>query len=515
MNESPTMIRSAVQPTRAMPDITIEAAARRTGAVDPFTWAALAIVLIGAVMRLYTIFAFTWDQDELYTRMEARDLFHTTLPPGIDARPLYYLLQHPLLSLLPQTVPMLRLLPFVFGVAGLWVTWLAGRRNLGRVGGLVAVFLASMSTWHMEVSGQARYYSLVYLFAALVLLWLPQAYDSERPSLYLASFAAMMLGSLTHPSFAFPIAGLAIAIMFVRRSGKVNWTWPSDAAWKYLWGPFVAFVVAFLTILKLVHRQSAFHNWDGRGLVSTLRLIPAMVEWMTPAVFGAAVVGALCLLASRGPGARRLGAICLLSFAVTFGALFAASFWTSIYAVYATALLPVVFVAAGSVAQLAADAGDGWLRESTVATVAMALFGFAIAPVTVSHLSDGTRFDYRPAYRQIEREAPTIPVLTWPGDLAQEYAPGLKLLPLLPDRAYMDRMLARYHDVWVVASVKRTGIALDDAGELDAWLAAHCRREAAFERPRFDYRIYRVELHRCIAPANGDAVTTPHHAQGL
>src|SRR4051794_20758084 len=122
------------------------------GEVDGFTWAAFAIVLVGALLRVYTILRFTWDQDELYTIEEARDLFHTKLPPGINARPLFYLLEHPLLALLPHTPAMLRLLPFVFGVAGLWVTWLVGRRYVGRVGGLVAVFLASTSTWHMETS---------------------------------------------------------------------------------------------------------------------------------------------------------------------------------------------------------------------------------------------------------------------------------------------------------------------------------------------------------------------------
>src|SRR3954469_21272860 len=92
--------------------------------IDMYTWLAIAIVAVGALLRWYTIVKFTWDQDELYTIQEARDLFQTKLPPGINARPLYYLLQHPLLSLLPQTTVMLRLLPFAFGTLGLWVTWL-------------------------------------------------------------------------------------------------------------------------------------------------------------------------------------------------------------------------------------------------------------------------------------------------------------------------------------------------------------------------------------------------------
>jgi Dolichyl-phosphate-mannose-protein mannosyltransferase len=463
-----------------------------------FTFAAVAIVAVGALMRLYTIFAFTWDQDELYTRIEARELFHTTLPPGIDARPLYYLIQHPLLSILPQSAPMLRLLPFLFGVAGLWITWLVGRRQLGSVGGLLAVFLAATSTWHMEASGQARYYSLVYLLSALVVLWLPYAIDTDRRAAYIATFVAMSLGTLTHPSFVFPIIGVVAAATLVTKAGQLQWRWPSRNGWLFLWTPFLTFLFGFFAILRHLHRQSALRNSIGRGLVATLRLVPGIVEWITPVVFGAALLGAACLLLSRHVGRRRLATMYLASLVITLGGLFAASFWTATYTTYATALLPIIFVTAGAAAQQVADLVRDRAPASAVATAAIALFGFAVAPSTISHLIDGTRFDYRPAYKQIEREEPNVAVLTWPANLAKEYAPELTLLPLRPDGAYLDSTLSRYHDLWVVSSVKRPGIALDDTGELERWLATRCHRHGVFERPRFDYRIYRVELHRCL-----------------
>jgi hypothetical protein len=469
---------------------------RRAGEVDASTWAAIAIVLVGALLRLYTIVRFTWDQDELYTIEEARDLFHTKLPPGINARPLFYLLEHPLLALLPHTPAMLRVLPFVFGVAGLWVTWLVGRRHVGRVGGLVAVFLASASTWHMETSGQSRYYSLVYLCTALLLLWLPDAYDSERPRRYLGALAAMVLGTLTHPSFVFPVIGIVVATSIVTREGRLQLPWPSAKSWRWLWIPFLTFIGLFFVALQLAHRGAAIRNSVGRGDAATLRLLPAIVEWMTPAVFGAALVATVCLLLSRSTGRRRVGAIALLSVAVTLGGLFAASFWTAIYATYATGLLAVAFVAAGGLAELVSEATYG-RRPLTVAAIAIALLGFAVSPSVASHLSDGTRFDYRPAYAQILREAPATPVVAWPAVLAQTYAPSLTLLPYRPERAYFDSLLVRHPEVWVVASVKRAGIALDDTGDVDRWLAANCRRRGSYERPRYDYRLYRVELYRC------------------
>lgn len=476
-------------------------AARRRPRVDPFTWAAVALTLVGAVLRLVTILKFPWDQDELYTIAEARDLFHTRIAPGIDARPLYYLLEHPLLGWLPQTPAMLRLLPFVFGVAGLWVTWLAGRRSVGRVGGLVALFLATVSTWHMEVSGQARYYSLTYLCAALVLLWLPEACDSERPSRYLAALAALALGTLTHPSFVFPVIGIVVAVAVVAPNGRLQSPWPRPSAWRWLWGPFLGFLSLFMGALQLAHRQSAVRNSVGRGTAATLRLAPAMAEWITPVVCGAAIVGAICLLRSERSGLRRLGMIGLLAAGTTVGGLVGASLWTAIYAVYATALLPVVFVIAGAAAQAVADAILSPRRDGQVAALAMGLLGIGVAPATLSHLSDGSRFDYRPAFRQIEREGPRVAVVTWPDVIAAAYAPNLTRLSLRPDSAYLGGLLAIQRDLWVVASVKRAGIALDDSGELAAWLGDRCRRRGVHEGRRFDYRIYRVELYRCTAGA--------------
>jgi hypothetical protein len=470
---------------------------------DRFTFAAAIIVAVGALMRLYAVIAFTWDQDELYTRIEARELFRTTLPPGIDARPLFYILEHPVLSILPQTAPMLRLLPFVIGVAGLWLTWIVGRRCVGRVGGLVATLVASLSTWQIEASAQARYYSLVYLFAVLVLLWIPQASDSDRPAAYMTALVALALGVLTHPSFVFPTAGIVVGALCVGPRGEFRWPWPSRAGWLYLWGPFILFLSLFFAALKLANRQHAFRNSGGRGLAASLRLVPGMVEWITPVVLAAAFIGTVCLLCSRRAGHRRLGVMCCFSVVTTFGGLFAASFWTATYTIYGTALLPLMFVTAGVGAQTVAETTSPTLekfasaREWMIAAAAAAFLIISIAPATISYLADGSRFDYRPAYRQIEREDPTRPVVTWPGVMAQEYAPTLHALPFRPDRAYLDSLLGRYKDFWVITSVKRSGIALDDTGEADSWIAAHCRRRAAFERPRLDYRVYRVELHRC------------------
>ncbi|MEE9269286.1 MAG: hypothetical protein V3V49_03410, partial [Candidatus Krumholzibacteria bacterium] len=87
--------------------------------------------------------------------------------------------------------------------------------------------------------------------------------------------------------------------------------------------------------------------------------------------------------------------------------------------------------------------------------------------------------------------------MTWPTVLLEYYSPGLRVRELTLDANALDRALAREGDFWAVASVKRNGITGDLPGADTGWLAEHCRLAHSHMKPRFDYRIYRVDLYRC------------------
>lgn len=456
------------------------------------------IVAAGVILRLYGVFSLPFEQDELYTIDEATNLFRTRLLPGIQARPLYFLLEHPLLKVLPQTEPGLRALAFVFGVVGIWVTWKLARRVLDSRAAITATTLVALSPWHLYASAFGRYYSLLFLLAGLVYLWLPRAYDSDEPRDYLVVLLALVLGASTHPSFVFPVAGAGAAVMLVARDGSVGWRWPSRNGWRYLWLPFAGFVVAALVALQLVHRTTAVRNGAGRGLAASLRLIPAIVEWVTPTVFTAAVIGAVLLTLMRAPGARRLGFMALFGVAASLASLFLLSFFTDVYADYATAALPLVFVAAaGLVAWVVEELPRA--RRALAATAIAILLLVGMLPSTVSYLLDGTRFDYRPAFATAIQLAPERAAFVWPEILQRRYAPALRAYPLLRPVPVLDSILSRERRMWAIVSVKRYGIAADDSGILTRWLAARCSTVAQYQRPRLDYRLYRVDLMQCVS----------------
>src|SRR5690242_10725347 len=79
----------------------------------------VAIILVAALVRAYGLFAFPFEQDELYTVDEATNLFHTKLLPGIQARPVFFLMEHPIMVSLPHTPVVLRAIPFIFGILGI------------------------------------------------------------------------------------------------------------------------------------------------------------------------------------------------------------------------------------------------------------------------------------------------------------------------------------------------------------------------------------------------------------
>jgi hypothetical protein len=457
-----------------------------------------ALLALGLTLRVIGLTSFIFEQDELYSIVESRALYASPLQPGIGARPLYYLIQHVVLELFPATPLSLRALPLLFGVLGIWATWALARQLFGGGAAALAAFLVAISPWHVHASGMARYWSLVYLLSALFCLALARASTTERPRAYHLALVVFLAGALSHPTFLFPAAGVALGLCCVRESGRLAWRWPSRAAWVHLWIPALAFLGLACAVLLLRHEASSVRNFSGRGHLAALRLLPAMVEWMTPTVAAAGGLGALVVWKGRGGLQQgRWGGVALLACLFSCSVLYAAALVTNVYADYGIAILPLVYVSAGGLIQLAGERfGAGrWVLGAVSAVILAA----GILPSTVSNLYDGMRFDYRPAFSEISASGTRIPVLTWPLVLQRYYAPALRAEELVLDRASLDAALRRYADFWAVVSVQRYGILKDDSGEGAAWLAEHCRLHSSHQRARLDYRVYRVDLYRCRA----------------
>ena len=481
------------RPPRPLRDVTGRADRASYAAAE--RWALAGVLVVALVLRMWGLTTFPLDQDELYTAAEARDLWHVALLPGIHARPAYFLLQHAILWLAPPTPLALRIAPLLFGVAGVWAVWMLARRVFGPAAALPAAVLVALSPWHLYESGFARYWSLLFLLGALFPLALWEAYGRARPRDFALALAVLAVGTATHPSFLFPAAGAALGVSLVRAGGGFGWRWPSWRAWTRLWLPYLALLAAGWTALKLTGHGGAVQNWSGRGLAATLRLAPAIVEWLSPAVCAAAVLGAAAALASADAGRRRWGAMAACGGVVTLAALVLAATRTDVYADYAVAMLPLAFVSAGGLVGMMVEGMAA--RRAAAAAATTAVICAAVLPATASHLAGGTRFDYRPAFAYLRRHAAGAPVMAWPAVVAGRYASDLHPRELRMQPPLLERALAERGELWIVASVQRYGMVRDDDGAVSRWLARRCTAEASFERPRWDYRVYRVVVHRC------------------
>lgn len=472
---------------------------------DPVTrsrlWARhtlLLILIIGVALRLHGLESLPLAEDDLYTLRDA-----LKPDPWRNSRPVYIVLQHTLLQFFPPTPLFLRLPAFVFGVLGVWLTWSMAKRAFGQTAGLVSSFLVAISPWHLYASQFARYWSLVYVIAVLMYLALLSAAEKDRPRYYLLTLATVIGGAFTHPTLVFPIPGVFVALALFSKEGHIRWNWPTRRAWIFLWGPLAVgmILISAPILMKLAQAGGALSGLASRDTAGILRLVPAMVQWAGPTTSVAAVISALYFLANHTRSRdRRWGALALFGCGSAVALMFVTGLGIPVYADYGMAMLPLIYVTIGAaIAKLGRKLAVGHHGWPIAATVMLAA---DVLPGTVSHLSDGTRFDYRPAYAYVQKAGGDFLVLGGPKAMQQYYAPTLRFQSLKMDVAQLERTFSREKGFWVIGSYRRYGMLHDSTRAIERWLDASCRVVLRTERPRLDYRMYRVQLHWCgdVAP---------------
>jgi dolichyl-phosphate-mannose-protein mannosyltransferase len=451
------------------------------------------VLVVAILLRLYRLGSLPWEQDELYTLGDSRSLTGPSAGPGIAARPVYYVLHRAFLEIAPPTELWMRLPAALFGIAGVALTWWVVRREFGSAGALAAAGLLAIVPWHLYASQFARYWTLVYLLS-LLLFWLyPRALDRDEPSGYRTVLLVAALGALTHPTFVFPAVGFMAAAHLIGPEGTARWRWPTGRAWRNLWIPLFIGVPLAIGALSRVVQGRVRADDAGAGVLGAVRPLLGMVEWATPAVVTASVLGSVYLIVRPdAAGDRRAGVMALAGYAAMVALIAVVAARASVYADYGMAGLPLLVVSIGGAAQRLCDrSASTWPALAT-----LLILGSAVLPGTVSHLRDGTRFDFRPSFAEVAAQDPDGLLLIWPIIVQRTYAPELRAEEFRFDVAQLDHTLAEAGRFWIAAPYGRDGI-VGDAGALESWTSAHCREVLRTSRSRLDYRVYRVELLRC------------------
>jgi mannosyltransferase len=278
----------------------VAVAERLVGALPPW-WPTAAVAVATAVgigLRFVTTSNLWLD--------EALSLNIAQLPVGdlLDALrhdghpPLYYLLLHLWVDVVGDGDTAVRALSGIFGVAGLPLAWIAGRRLAGTAGARWALVLAALSPYAIRYGSETRMYSLVMLLVLAGYLLLTDALRSPRP--WRLACVALVSGALmlTH-YWAFWLLG-AVGVVLLWRW----WRAPGERRTTVLaLGSVAAGGVLFLPWLPAFLYQSS-HTGTPWGLPfrPTAIVYATFVDMgggtsLPEAALAAFVIGVLCLLA--------------------------------------------------------------------------------------------------------------------------------------------------------------------------------------------------------------------------
>jgi 4-amino-4-deoxy-L-arabinose transferase-like glycosyltransferase len=318
--------------------------------------------------------------------------------------PLFFLVLRSVRALFGETPFALRLPSLVFGLALVPMTWHVARRLTPR-GRFLATFLVAVSSLHVELSSDARMYSLLALASTAFLSELLDVFEEGRSGLALGLW--MAVGLHTHYHFLYVLlllGGGALALACFEPSLR-------PVRVRLMAGLALGLLLALPWYLLVFPGQLGHGLAPGGSDGSPLRLLEGyknLVFWNvsvsaqrfrwiglagSAALLAAAALGAFFALRTRDPLRRARGALLVLT-AIGVPALAALVTQLSPRAGFEWRYVSGALVA---LCWLAAEAGTeagAWLRTRALGTAGVAL---AALVISLANLADPGEEDYRGA----------------------------------------------------------------------------------------------------------------------
>lgn len=466
------------------------------------------LTVLAFVLRFLRLGEWSFDSDEIFMRRDSLNFRFT------NARPLLYFIHHYVVApLLPLDEFGLRLLPATFGALAVPVLYFVVRRLLGTRAALFAALLLAVSPVHVIYSQFGRYWSLVFLLAAVYPYALYLGVREQNGRIFALGVVTGLLATLAHPSAVLPLGGPGLWLAFTYlRPSRIRTLWMLPA---FRWGTLVAAVVAGLVVVRFIPiLQDWIYEHDanpGPGqfllrapprLLKPVVYILAYVEaWTIPLILAGAA-GIYLLYRDRD---RTLAVYLTSLFLFPLAFLCLIMFRTPVSTYYLLAAAPVFFIGAGHfldrVWQMEWSLRPRWLVPALI-LVLMLIPG---TPTLVSQFLNGRRFDFQGAAEWLQ------PRLT-PGDVIysdqpvalDHYLPEVEVGRLrydtepLTEAVRAVERLGRGGALWIVAPAPahafRTNLR---QGGLARWIYDNCQLSNTVGRSRVDFRQQYLQVYRC------------------
>lgn len=456
----------------------------------------LLLFLVGAVafgLRFARLGDWSFSGDETTTIREEGVLFR-----GLEADPEGQLYKLPRVNPLGYLIHHLGYRAFgydewgaraasaLFGGLQVVLLFLLSRGLLGTPSAFATSALVALWPQHLFASQDNRFYVIAAFFVSAALLFGAHAVKRRSPGWMGLAVGAAFLAILSHAVQGVVLGTLVAGVLAAAWAERRR---PDGGVLAVIGG---AVVVGILYLaLYLVPLVKGWNQGSGWGYSTPHAILAAASSVGFPLAL-MVPVGALVLWSNRTPvgwywlacAFSWVAVVLLLPNVVVY------------HPAYAFPLEVTAFVLAGA---LFGQIYEG-LRARNGAAVAAVFIGLVVlvnAPGVVSHLKDGSRYDYRTIARHLTMVArPEDAVAARSPDLLRHYAPGLaEVKPIYADdeEEALETLVATSTRTWVVVHAGRSGLP----GPITRFLGERCVPELDVQEKRYDYYDFRTALYLC------------------
>ncbi|HEY7480366.1 MAG TPA: glycosyltransferase family 39 protein [Gemmatimonadales bacterium] len=477
------------------------------------------LILLAFALRFARLGEWGFDSDEIFM---LRDSLHLRLT---NPRPLLYALNHFLLApLVPLNEFWLRFLPAVFGALAVPVFYFVSRRLLGTRAALFGTLLVTLSPQLLIFSQFGRYWSLVFLLAALYPYAIYIGLRERNRGALAVGLVSGVLATLAHPATVLLVGGPAIlALATYLRPRYLRPLWSQR---RVRWGALVAVVLGVAIALRFVpilqgwissHDENPgsgqFLLPPSRGGLKPFIYLLAYVEGLTLPVALTGAVGIYLLWRERDRGLA-LFLASLVLFPVVFLSLIL--FRTPVSTYYLLPASPVFFMGAGvfldRVFQVDWKLRPRWLLPATLLVVIL----IPGMPTLISQFLNGRRYDFKGVAHWLKpRLTPGDAIVSDQPVALGHYLPGIEVQRLRYNTAPLEESVRAVQRsgqggaLWIVAPVPAHAFRTNlKPGGLIRWIYDNCQLSNTVGRSRVDFRQQYLQVYRCPpapAPPSGTA----------
>lgn len=323
----------------------------------------IALILLSGGTRLYRIADWSFWSDEISTLRDANNL------RDVIGYPVGYFLIGRAVKALGPTEFGARLLPALFGVAGVLALYLIGRRLFSERVGVISALLLSLCSYHVFYSQYARYYTMLGLFSLLGMWMAYEGLERNRRLWTAGGVFFLALACWTHWTAGLLIPALAVHVIWSARGDRPRGLTAWNLAILFL--PFILGGALFSP-----HLLKFFAGWGG-GAFSVKRaalMVLKLADRMEPAAILCAVPAAWLFVVTGDRRGKWLLAYALVPCAILV--LFVG--FAHGGSRFAFPALPAFMLLAGAGLDLLLRYAEGNRRKAAWALVGLACLSLAI-----------------------------------------------------------------------------------------------------------------------------------------